>query len=151
MNRYKCKNYKSAIQFNNTTSQTVAATDIVSNPVILALGSRITDTGVALDFNSQDIQVETSGLYRISANLDILGVTAGDITYAIAVNGNILPETIRTITAVAGISEIVPTETIRELDTCCAISDYNITLVAFSDGTGAATIERVSGNVLKLA
>ena len=151
MNRYKCKNYKSAIQFNNTTPQAVAATDIATSPVILNLGSRITDTGMALDFGSQDIQVEASGLYRISANLDILGVTAGDITYAIAVNGNILPETVRTITAVAGISEIIPTETIREFDTCCVIGDYDITVVAFSDGTGAATVERVSGNVLKLA
>ena len=150
-NRYKCRNYKSAVQFYNSGTQAIEDTDIVTSPVILALGSRVTDTGVAIDFNSFDVDVDNSGLYRISATLDVLGVTAGDVTFAIALNGQILPETINTITAVAGISELVSFETIRVVNACCVNSDFNFSVVAFSDGTGEATVERLSGNALKLA
>lgn len=150
-NRYKCRNYKSAVQFYNSGTQAIQDTDIVTSPVILALGSRVTDTGVAIDFNSFDVDVDNSGLYRISATLDVLGVTAGDVTFAIALNGQILQETISTITAVAGISEIISFETIRAVNVCCANNDFNFSIVAFSDGTGEATVERLSGNALKLA
>ena len=117
----------------------------------MELGTRVTDTGVAIDFNSFDIDVENSGLYRISVALDVLGVTAGDVTFAIALNGQILPETISTISAVAGISELVSFETIRVINTCCVNNDFNFSIVAYSDGTGEATVERLSGNTLKLA
>ena len=150
-NRYKCRNYKSAVQFYNQGTQAIENTDLVVNPIILALGTRVTDTGVAIDFNSFDVGVENSGLYRISVALDVLGVTAGDVTFAIALNGQILPETISTITAVAGISELVSFETIRVINTCCVNNDFNFSIVAYSDGTGEATVERLSGNALKLA
>lgn len=151
MNRHKNAHYKSSVQFYNSTDQEILATNIVSNPAILSLGSRITDTGIALDFNALDIDVEASGLYRISANLDVLGVTAGDVTFAIAENGVVLPETISTITAVAGISELLPLETVREVNVCCGISNHNFSIVAYSDGTGVATVERLAGNAIKLA
>lgn len=151
MNRYKTKCYKSAVQFYNSTSQAIAATDLITSPVILNLGSRVTDTGIAIDFNSSDIDIEASGLYRISASLEILGVTGGDITFGIALNGQLLPETLNTVTAVAAISEIVSFETVRAINVCCGNTDYNFTIVAFSDGTGAASIERLSGNAVKLA
>ncbi len=112
-NRYKTRNYKSAVQFYNSSPQDVTATDVVASPVILALGTRSTDTGVAIDFNAYDLDVEASGLYRISATLDVLGVTAGDVSFAVALNGQILPETLNTITAVAGISELISFETIK--------------------------------------
>lgn len=150
MNRYKNSHYKSAVQFYNSTDQEILATNIATNPVIFGLGSRVTDTGISIDFNSFDIGIESSGLYRISANLDVLGVTAGDVTFAIADNGIILPDTISTITAVADISELISLETIREFNVCCN-SDHNLSIVAFSDGTGVATVERLSGNAVKLA
>lgn len=151
MNRYKNEHYKSAVQFYNSTSQPIVATDTITTPVILSLGSRVTDTGCAIDFNSLDIDMEASGLYRISATLDVLGVTGGDVSFAIALNGQILPETLNTITAVAGISELISFETIRLVNICCANNDFNFSIVAFSDGTGAATVEKLSGNAVKLA
>lgn len=150
-NRYKTKNYKSAVQFYNSTSQPIVATDILTSPVILALGTRATDTGVAIDFESNGLDIEASGLYRVSANFDILGVTGGDVTFALALNGQILPETLITITAVAGISELVALETVRAINICCGASDYNFSIIAFSDGTGEATVEQLSGNAIKLA
>lgn len=150
-NRFKTKNYKSAIQFYNSTSQPIVATDIVTSPVILSLGTKATDTGIAIDFESNGFDIEASGLYRISANLDILGVTGGDVTFALALNGQVLPETITTITAVADISELISFETVRTISICCAVTDFNFSIVAFSDGTGEATVERLSGNAIKLA
>lgn len=150
-NRYKTKCYKSAVQFYNSSLQEITETDTVTSPVILALGSRVTDTGIAIDFNAFDADIEASGLYRISATIDVLGVTAGDITFAIAQNGQVLPETLNTITAVAGISELISFETIRAINVCCGQTDHNFSIVAFSDGTGVATVERLSGNVVKLA
>lgn len=150
-NRYKNRNYKSAVQFYNTTDQEVLATNTIANPVTLALGSRATDTGVAIDFNAFDLDVEASGLYRISVNMDVLGVTASDISFAIAENGVILPETLSTITAVAGISELIPFETIRAINVCAGLLEHNFSVVAFSDGTGAATVTRLAGNIVKLA
>lgn len=150
-NRYKTKCYKSAVQFFNTTDQPILATNTIVNPVTLALGSRVTDTGIAIDFNAFDVDVEASGLYRISANIDSLGVTGGDITFAIAENGIILPETITTITAVADISKLAPLETIRTVNVCCGNIDHNFSVIAYSDGTGVATVTRISGNMVKLA
>lgn len=149
--RYKNKNYKSAVQFYGSAPQEILATALVTQPIILSLGTKVTDTGCAIDFNSNSVEIEASGLYRISVSLDVLGVTAGDITFAIALNGEILPETLNTITAVAGSSELVSFETIRTINLCCALTEANFTIVAFSDGTGVATVRRVSGNALKLA
>lgn len=103
-NRYKNAHYKSAVQFYNSTDQEILATNTLTNPVIFSLGGRVTDSGVAIDFSNSDVGIEASGLYRISFNIDVLGDTAGDITFAIAENGIILPETISTISAVAEIS-----------------------------------------------
>lgn len=150
-NRYKTKCYKSAIQFYNTTDQPILATNTIVNPVTLALGARVTDTGIAIDFNAFDLDVEVSGLYRISINLDSLGVTGGDITFAIAENGQILPETISTITAVADITKLASFETIRAINVCNGNADHNFSLIAFSDGTGVATVTRLAGNIVKLA
>lgn len=150
-NRYKTKCYKSAVQFYNSTPQELTATDTITSPVILALGSQVTDTGVAIDPKAFDISIDASGLYRVSATIDVLGVTPGDISFAIALNGQILPETLNTITAVAGISELLAFETIRAIHTCCGNTDFNFSIVAFSDGTGVATVERLSGNAVKLA
>lgn len=151
MNRYKSKNYKSAVQTFNTTAQPIVATDIDTSPVVIALGTKVTDTGVAIDYESNGVDIEASGLYRFSANIDVLGVTAGDVAFAFTMNGQVLPESLATITAVAEISELVAIETIRAINLCCAVSDANIGIIAYSDGTGAATIERISFNAVKLA
>lgn len=150
-NKYKNKNYKSAIQFFNSSPQEILATSLITNPITLSLGTKVTDTGIAIDFNTNSFDIESSGLYRISVTLDVLGVTPGDVSFAIALNGEILPETINTITAVAGISELISFETIRTVRACCALTDFSFSVVAFSDGTGVATVEKLSGNAVKLA
>ena len=150
-NRYKNKNYKSAIQFINTSEQTLTATTLVGNPIIVGLGGKITDTGLAFDLDNNSISINCGGLYVIDADVNITGTVAGDVYFAIALNGIVLPETIRTITTAAGIYREIHTRTVRAINLCNTFSDYNFTIVAWSDGTGTTTIERVAGNAIKLA
>lgn len=151
MNTFKKPHYKSAVQFYNATPQPIATTSLIANPVSMLLGNKVTDTGVAIDLMSNGVSVETTGLYRISADVNLVGTVAGDLTFALALNGEILPETIRTITAVAGASIVVPMETVRRLHTCYNFDEYSISVIAYSDGTGTGTVNRVSGNVVKQA
>lgn len=149
--RYKNKNYKSSIQFYGTSPQLLTATSLIANPITVNLGGKVTDTGLAFDFSSNSIEVECSGLYRFSADVNIEGTVAGNVFFAIALNGVVLPETIRTITTAAAIYREIHTETVRPINVCNSLSEYNFSIVAWSDGTGTTTIQRVAGNAIKLA
>lgn len=150
-NRYKTKNYKSALQFLNATPLDLAATSLIGNPITVPLGNKITDTGLAFDLSNNAIEVNCSGLYVIDADVNITGTVAGDVFFAIALNGVVLPETIRTITTAADIYREIHTRTVRPINLCNSLSEYNFSIVAWSDGTGTTTIERVAGNAIKLA
>lgn len=150
MKNLKNCHYKSALQYFNSSTQPVLATDLITNPVVVSLGGIVTDTGVAISKGFNSIGIEASGLYRISAEITSLGVTGGDITFALAKDGVILPETAKTITAVADVNKTIPLETVRYFNDCLAVNN-NLTIVAYSDGTGVADITMVSGNVIKLA
>lgn len=150
-NRYKSRNYKSAIQFLNTTPQLLTATSLIGNPITVALGNKITDTGLAFELSNNSIDVDYSGLYVVDADVNIVGTVAGDVYFAIALNGIVLPETIRSITTAADIYREIHTRTVRPLNVCNSLNEYNFSIVAWSDGTGTTTIERVAGNIIKLA
>lgn len=150
-NKYKNRNYKSALQFYSATQQPLAATNLIANPITVSLGAKVTDTGLAFEMDNNTISVECSGLYKITADVNIVGETAGEVYFAIALNGIVLPETIRTITTAADIYREIHTGTVRAINLCNVLSEYNITVIAWSDGTGTTTIDRVAGNIVKLA
>ena len=150
-NKYRSKNYKSSMQFVNAVAQTIPATNTVINPVVLALGNKVTDTGVAFELGNNGVYVGCSGLYRISAVVNVTGDTGGDITFALALNGEVLPETVTTITMVDGVAKEVSMETIRPINVCNTFGEYVYSVIAYSDATGVGTVNRVSGNALKLA
>ena len=145
------RNYKSAVQFYDSTQQPILATNLVANPVVFDFGTKVTDTGCAIDLDGNTIEIDASGLYRISADINVVGVTAGNLTFAMTLDGNILPETIRTQTMIAGNTMTVPIETIRRVSTCAAFDRHNFGIIAYSDATGAGTVTRISGNAVKLA
>lgn len=149
--RYKNRNYKSSIQFYSNTPVDLEATSLIANPITVPLGGKVTDTGLAFELANNSIEVECSGLYVIDADVNIVGTVAGDVYFAIALNGVVLPETIRTITTAADIYREIHTRTVKALNVCNSLNEYNFSIVAWSDGTGTTTIERVAGNVIKLA
>ena len=95
MNRCKNSHYKSAVQFNNTAVQDVTVDVTATAPLTVALGTKITDTGVSLDLDGNAIDVEHSGLYRLSADFNVLGTTAGRLGVALTLDGQVLIETVR--------------------------------------------------------
>lgn len=149
---YKNRNYKSAIQFLNTTDQDILATNTVLNPVLVELGDEILDTGIAFDLMTRGIRVNANGLYRFSANVNIVGGTAGLVTVALTLDGNPLQDTVKTVDIGGATTEVdVSIETLRRLSTCCALTEHTIGVIAYSDGTAVGTIDNVSGNAVKLA
>lgn len=150
-NRYKNRNYKSAIQTYNGSSQPILATNTVTNPITVALGGKVTDTGCAIQKDTNGFDIECSGLYRISYDADVTATTAGAVTLAIAINGVVAQETLKINTVAAAGAEEVSAETVRVLNTCCVQNDYNVEIVAYSDGTFVGAINNISANIVKLA
>lgn len=150
-NRYKNRNYKSAIQTYNGSNQPIVATDIISNPITVALGGAITDTGCAIKRDFDGFNIEYGGLYRISYDADITATTAGAVSIGLLINGVLVPETLKTNTVAAAGAEEVSAETVRVLNVCNAISDFNVQVIAYSDGTFVGAIDSISANVIKLA
>ena len=150
-NRYKNRNYKSALQYFNTTAQAIAVTDVITNPLLVDLGLATTNTGVAFDFNGNEFDVDFSGLYQFMNEVSITGTTAGDVFVGLTIDGVLVPETLRQQTLVVGATVTVPLTLIKQLSTCCANTNKSIRLIVYSDGTATGTISRVSGNALKLA
>ena len=152
MNKYKNKNYKSALQYFNTVPQTVAATTTAIAPYIVDLGGTVTDTGCAFDFKGRSFDVDYSGLYHFGNTISLAGTATGILAVAITLDGIPLPETNKLVTVGAGVVTDIYIDTRRALKTCCGISNHTIGLAIYStDATGAATITNISGNALKLA
>lgn len=151
-NKNKNRNYKSALQFYNSISQEIAATNILTNPLVLDLGLSTTDTGCAFDFNSRNINVNVGGLFRFSSDVSIETTAAGNLTIAMTLDGNVIPETVKTVTVTATTTaSVIHLETIKSLKTCCGVENHNIGIVVISDGTVVGNVVDVSGNALKLA
>lgn len=148
-NKYKNKNYKSALQTFNNATQAIEDTNIVTAPVSLALGSKVTDTGCAFQLGNNGIYVAYNGLYRIDANIEVDGVTDGNVTFALTLNGEVLPETVRTISMVATINKVLALKTERVINICNTFGEYNFGVIAWSDGTGEGIVNRVSMTAVK--
>lgn len=150
MTNLKNTHYKSSIGFFNNVAQSIEVTNTVANPLTVILGTKTLDTGVALAFDTADVDVRATGLYEINVNATLEGTVAGDITVGLTRNGIVLADTLRTITVVAGALDEVVINTVKYLNTCCRGDDI-IGVVAYSDATATADITSVSGNVIKLA
>lgn len=148
-NKYKQKNYKSALQTYNNANQDVEATSLITTPVSLALGNKVTDTGCAFQLGNNGVYVSYSGLYRVDANIEAEGTADGDVSFAITLNGEILPETTRTITMETAITKALSLKTERVINICNTFGEYVFGVVAWSDGTGTSTVTRVSTTVVK--
>lgn len=151
-NKYKNRNYKSALQTYNGASQAVAATNTVTNPVILNLGGKITDTGCGFDYcNGGFVNVETSGLFKFESQVEIVATTGGTFTVAMLLDGVVLPETVRRIGIATGGVGQVPIATRRTLKTCCNLSEHNISIIIYSEGTAVGNVTNIAFNAIKSA
>lgn len=151
-NKYKNRNYKSALQTYNGASQQILATNIITNPVVLNLGSKITDTGCGFDYcNGSIVNIETSGLFKFESQIEIIATTGGTFTAAMVLDGVVLPETVRMIGVATGGVGQIPLATLRGLKTCCNIDEHNISVIVYSEGTAVGSVNNVAFNAVKLA
>lgn len=150
-NKYKNCHYKSAVQFYSNNVQPFLTTNIITNPVALDIGSKVTDTGMSIDEGTNSLTIENTGLYRFSANATILGAVAGDAYVAMTLDGVVMPETLKRVSLTTADYTNVSLETVRQLSTCCGISNHIIGYIVYSDATASGSVTALSGNAIKLA
>lgn len=136
--------YRSTAEFYNASSQTLTSTATA----LALLGTEVTDTGVAVDANSNGIGVNYTGTYEAEFDAVVSATTAGLVTLQIYLDGVALPETARTVTASVG-NTAISTGTIRSITSPCG-SAPNIQLYASTDGTAVGSVMLVSGRIKKL-
>lgn len=142
----KNRHYKSATQFYNASTQEVSST--VS--ALALVGTEVTDTGVSLDLKSNGIEIEHSGLYRITAFINFNATTAGSVTAQMYLNGVPLPDTLRIQTVAVG-NNGIDLQTVRSFRTMCGQNPQTVQIMIGTDGTAAGSVTFVSGNALKEA
>ncbi len=145
-NCMKDRHYKSSAQFYNTATQTIGSTMAPLN----LIGTEVTDSGVSLETSANAIEIQHSGLYRITADVGVNATTAGNITIQLYQNGVPMSETVRIITASVGY-HLVSINTIRQFKTFCGQNPASIQVMAMTDGTAVGNVTFISGNALKEA
>lgn len=138
-------NYKSTIEYYDTSVQAITATPSPLNLV----GTKVTSTGVSLNGAGSAITVNKSGTYQLHAGVTVLATTAGVMTAQMRINGVLLPETLRAVTTPVG-STRIDLDTVRFLQVGCA-STPNVQVVISTDGTAVGTVTLVDGYAVKLA
>lgn len=142
----KSNHYKSCRQFYNAATQAVGT----SFAPLALTGAEVTDTGVSIGMNGNAIQIEHSGLFRISGTISFLATTAGVVTAEMYINGIPASETMRIRTVEVGNNQI-DFETIRSFRTMCGQNPQNVQFMIMTDGTAAGSVTFVSGNAIKEA
>lgn len=106
---------------------------------VIELGNVIRKFGQNLKLNGNAINVCGGGYYKVSANITLIGTTAGSTTITLLKDG--VPYTTRTVYLAVGSNLVVPLDTeIREFG-CCADNNSNLTFVL---GGTAETVSQIS-------
>lgn len=138
---------KSCQRFYNNNPQAIA---VGGTTQLVIKGNKVVDSGISIETESQNYTVVKRGLYHISADVVIEGVTAGDVTLSVLMDGVVLPCTIKPATLAAGGFTQIHTETDLCLTSCCCDVNHTFTFVLTST-TGAGNVTQFCSGVLKLA
>lgn len=145
-NKRKSCHDKSCERFYNTTPQTFAADETITLQIA---GSKVVDSGIAIETDASSFNVGKSGLYHIVADAIVLTTTAGSGTLRILKNGVPLPCSARLVSLPLGAATEIHTETEIILDCCCCGS--NTFTFEFVSDTAAGSVISLCTGVLKLA
>lgn len=134
-----CGSHKSIARYYNLSTQPFAAdtaTPIVTNSTQLVL------CGDSIAQLPNGYKIMRAGIYRISADFNLVGTTAGNATIQIYLNESPLAYTARTITLGATDAASVHIETELNFEQMCACNSRvsnQITFVVIGSGTGNIT------------
>lgn len=134
----------------NNTAQTVAAGAITN---IITLGNQVVLTGNGIATTQNGFITYKAGTFHLDALIDILGTTAGDITFSAYLDGVQLPCTVNIATLVADRHSVVPISTDIYFEKLCPCNNrvrHTITFVANSAGAGVGTIVNVCAGMTEI-
>lgn len=112
-----CK-VRSAQTAYNDAEQAFVAT---GTPITI-LGVKATDTGIAIDTESTVFDINASGIYRISYDVDLTAGGAGVVTLQLYDGLNPLPCSVAARTVATDLEYAIHVETVLALNTCRAVS-----------------------------
>lgn len=135
---------KSCVRYYNNNSQALAAG---SSLQLVVAGSKVVDSGVAIEVEPQNYTIVKPGLYHISGDVVLDASAAGEVTFEVYRDGVALPCTIKTVTVAAGLNEI-HTETDISVCGCCG---HSFAFMLIADATAAGNVTQLCTGVLKLA
>lgn len=137
---------KSCQRYFNNQTQTFAIGDTLQLQIA---GSKVVDSGIAIDTDPMNYTILKTGLYNISADVSVATTAVGIATLTAYLDGVPLPCTRRNITLVNGTTEI-HTETDLEFKHCCPNISKSITFV-LEDPTVAGSVVQVCTRIIKEA
>ena len=115
---------------NNVNQALIAGSTIDVGSVIRRFGQNITLNGNAINLSG-------AGYYKVSANVEVTGTAAGDVTIELLKDGILYDS--RDITIAEDAVAVIPFDTVIRLYGCCTDNSTNLTFVL----NGAA--ETISG------
>lgn len=137
---------KSCVRYYNNNAQ--AFTD---NATTLSIaGSRVVDSGIAIEADANSYTVTKRGLYHIAVDIEFIS-TAGLVTVQAFLDGVPLPCTLTKITGVANIENVGHLETDLQFDSCCCNVNHTITFVITGDTGVTGTVNHLCTGITKLA
>lgn len=145
-----CKCEKSCARNYNLVAQPFAAN--ATTPIIVN-GNQVVLTGKAIQVLNNGYQIVKSGLYRLAADIVVVGTAAGTVTLQMYLDGVALPCTIRRQTIAASGAVSIHSETDLDLDSICRCNNsvnHRITFAVVTDSAAAGSITSTCTGALKL-
>lgn len=141
-NALKSCKVRSAQTAYNDADQAFVAT---GTPITI-LGTMATDTGVAIDTRPTVFDINASGIYRISYDVDLTADGAGVVTLQLYDGTTALPCSVAARTVATDLEYAIHVETILALATCRAVNHA----IGARIGGVAGTVTHVCASCVKL-
>jgi len=138
---------KSCVRYYNNATQALGAGATLQ---LAIAGSRVVDTGTAIEVEPSNYTTLKTGLYSLSADVIVEGTTAGDAILQVYMDGVALPCTTRRVSLVDGYYEI-HTETDLYLTGCCPCVSHSFTFTLTSVSTAVGNVVTFCSGILKEA
>lgn len=145
--RHKTCHDRSCQRYYNTTAQPLVAGQALQ---LAIAGSRVVDTGVAIQTEPNNYTTNKTGLYHFSADVVLEASAAGDVIFQMYMDGIPLPCTLREVNAVATSIREIHTETDLFLEGCCCDVTHNFTFILTSVDTAAGNVVHFCSGIVKM-
>lgn len=138
---------KSCERYYNNNNQVLNAGTTIQ---LVIAGSKVVDSGIAIDVQPQSYTILKTGLYHISADVVVDANVAGNVVFQVYMDGVALPCTTKTVTLAEG-ETAIHTETDLRLSACCCDVSHNFTFTLSSPAAAAGNVIEFCSGILKLA